>query len=68
LNRSRSDALHGGFSGLARGPVKRSAQTGMQKNMQKIKLSIESFWGRARNGKVAGLRMISVGQKSYWCE
>jgi hypothetical protein len=50
LNRSRSDALHGGFSGLARGQVKRSARNGMQKNMQRIKLSIESLWGRARNG------------------
>jgi hypothetical protein len=48
LNRSRSDALHGGFSGLARGQVKRSARSGMQKNMQKIKLSIESQWERAR--------------------
>lgn len=50
LNRSRSDALHGGFGGLARSHVKRSARNGMQKNMQRIKLSIESLWGRARDG------------------
>lgn len=47
LNRSRSDALHGGFSGLARGQVKSQARSGMQKNIQKIKLSIESLY-RAR--------------------
>jgi hypothetical protein len=50
LNRSRSDALHGGFSGLARGQVKRSARNGMQKNMRKVKLSMENLWGRGRNG------------------
>lgn len=47
LNRSRSDALHGGFSGLARGQVKRSARSGMQKNMLRIKLSMESLWVRS---------------------
>lgn len=47
LNRSRSDALHGGFSGLARGQVKSRARSGMQKNIEKIKLSIESLY-RAR--------------------
>lgn len=44
LNRSRADALHGGFSGLARGQVKSRARSGMQKNMEKIKLSIESSY------------------------
>lgn len=44
LNRSRSDALHGGFSGLARGQVKSRARNGMQKNMEKIKFSIESLY------------------------
>ena len=47
LNRSRSDALHGGFSGLARGQVKIRARSGMQKNIENIKLSIESLY-RAR--------------------
>jgi hypothetical protein len=46
LNRSRSDALHGAFSGLARGQVKSRARSGMQKNMEKIKLSIESLYRR----------------------
>jgi hypothetical protein len=46
LNRSRSDALHGGFSGLARGQVKSHARSGMQKNMKEIKLSIESLYRR----------------------
>ncbi|MGB9463984.1 MAG: hypothetical protein WBR10_02620 [Candidatus Acidiferrum sp.] len=46
LNRSRSDALHGGFSGLARGQVKKSVRSGMQTNMEKIKLSIESLYRR----------------------
>ncbi|MGE5816562.1 MAG: hypothetical protein ACM37Z_00960, partial [Deltaproteobacteria bacterium] len=41
LNRSRSDALHGGFSGLARGQVKRSARSGLRENMERIKLLIE---------------------------
>lgn len=44
LNRSRSDALHGGFSGLARGQVKSRARSGMQKNIERIKLSIESLY------------------------
>ena len=44
LNRSRSDALHGGFSGLARGQVKSRARSGMQKNIENIKLSIESLY------------------------
>lgn len=47
LNRSRSDALHGGFSGLARGQVKSRARNGMQRNIERIKLSIESLY-RAR--------------------
>jgi hypothetical protein len=47
LNRSRSDALHGGFSGLARGQVKRTARNGMQKNMFRIKSSIENLWERS---------------------
>ena len=50
LNRSRSDALRGGFSGLARGQVKRSARNGMQKNMLRIKFSIESLWVRSEKG------------------
>lgn len=50
LNRSRSDALRGGFSGLARGQVKRSARDGMQKNMLRIKFSIESLWVRSEKG------------------
>ena len=49
LNRSRSDALHGGFRGLARSQIKRKARSGMQENMQKTKLSIESLWSHARN-------------------
>lgn len=44
LNRPRSDALHGGFSGLARGQVKSRARSGMQKNIENIKLSIESLY------------------------
>lgn len=44
LNRSRSDALHGGFSGLARSQVKSRARSGMQNNMKKIKQSIESLY------------------------
>jgi hypothetical protein len=44
LNRSRSDALHGGFSGLARSQVKSRASSGMQNNMKKIKESIESLY------------------------
>jgi len=44
LNRSRSDALHGGFSGLARSQVKSRTRSGMEKNMEKIKLSIESLF------------------------
>lgn len=43
LNRSRSDALHGGFSGLARGQVKSRARRGMKTNMEQIKLSIEKL-------------------------
>lgn len=46
LNRSRSDALYGGFSGLARGHVKRSARSGLLENMEKIKLSIEKEYRR----------------------
>ncbi len=52
LNRSRSDALRGGFSGLASGQVKRSARSGLQENMKKIKLSIESGSPRLE-GRVA---------------
>ena len=46
LNRSRSDALHGGFSGLARGQVKSRARSGLEKNMGIIKLSIENLYRR----------------------
>jgi hypothetical protein len=46
LNRSRSDALHGGFSGLARGQVRRSARSGLRENMEKIKSSIENEYRR----------------------
>ncbi len=46
LNRSRSDALHGGFSGLARGQVKSRARSGLEKNMGIIKLAIENLYRR----------------------
>lgn len=42
FNRSRSDALHGGFSGLARGRVKSRARTGAQENLARIQHSIEA--------------------------
>ena len=44
LNRSRLDSLPGGFGALARGQVKSRASSGVQKNMEKIKLSIESLY------------------------
>jgi hypothetical protein len=46
LNRSRADALHGGFSGLARGQVKSRARSGLEKNMGIIKLAIENLYRR----------------------
>jgi hypothetical protein len=42
FNRSRSDSLHGGFSGLARGQVKSGARNGAVENLAKIQRSIEA--------------------------
>jgi hypothetical protein len=42
FNRSRSDALHGGFSGLARGRVKSRARAGALENLARIQHSIEA--------------------------
>jgi hypothetical protein len=44
FNRSRSDALHGGFSGMFRGQIKNRTRTGTQENMEKIKLSLEGLY------------------------
>lgn len=44
LNRSRSDALHGGFSGMVRGKVKDRSRKGAQESLEKIKLSVERLW------------------------
>ena len=50
FNRSRSDALHGGFSGLARGQVKSRARSGALENLVKIQRSIEAqFAARPTN-------------------
>jgi hypothetical protein len=50
FNRSRSDALHGGFSGLARGQVKSRARKGALENLAKIQRSIEAqFAARPAN-------------------
>jgi hypothetical protein len=50
FNRSRSDALHGGFSGLARGQVKSRARSGALENLAKIQRSIEAqFAARPAN-------------------
>ena len=50
FNRSRSDALHGGFSGLARGQVKSRARNGALENLVKIQRSIEAqFAARPTN-------------------
>ena len=42
FNRSRSDALHGGFSGLARSQVKNRARRGTLENLEKVRRSIEA--------------------------
>jgi hypothetical protein len=42
FNRSRSDALHGGFSGLARGQVKSRARAGALENLAKVQHAIET--------------------------
>ena len=55
LNRSRSDALHGGFSGMVRGKVKDRSRNGAQKSLEKIKLSIERLW-RERAPDAQGAR------------
>lgn len=44
LNRSRSDALHGGFSGLARGTVKARSLSGLKSTLEKTKLTIEGAY------------------------
>jgi hypothetical protein len=41
FNRSRSDGLRGGFSGLTRGIVKGRARSGAQDNLEKIRRTIE---------------------------
>ena len=41
FNRSRSDALHGGFGGLARGQVKSRTRNGALENLGKIQRSLE---------------------------
>lgn len=45
FNRSRSDALHGGFSGMARGRVRSRARKGTEENLAKISRSIETLYG-----------------------
>jgi hypothetical protein len=42
FNRSRSDALHRGFSGLARGQVKSRARKGALENLVNVQRSIEA--------------------------
>jgi hypothetical protein len=42
FNRSRSDALHGGFSGLARGLVKNRARIGVRENLERVRRSVEA--------------------------
>jgi hypothetical protein len=50
FNRSRSDALHGGFSGLARGQVKSRARKGALENLVNVQRSIEAqFATRSTN-------------------
>jgi hypothetical protein len=50
FNRSRSDALHGGFSGLARGQVKSWARKGALENLVNVQRSIEAqFAARPAN-------------------
>jgi hypothetical protein len=50
FNRSRSDALHGGFSGLARGQVKSRARKGALENLVNVQRSIEAqFAARPAN-------------------
>jgi hypothetical protein len=50
FNRSRSDGLRGGFSGLTRGIVKDRARSGAQDNLQKIRRTIEERYS-ADTGK-----------------
>jgi hypothetical protein len=50
FNRSRSDALHGGFSGLARGQVKSRARKDALENLANVRRSIEAqFAARPAN-------------------
>jgi hypothetical protein len=42
FNRSRSDVLHGGFSGLVRSQVKSRARTGASETLEKVRRSIEA--------------------------
>lgn len=48
VNRSRADALRGGFGGLARGSVKRHARDGMLENMAKMQQSIDQSYRASR--------------------
>lgn len=47
FNRSRSDALHGMFSGLIRGQVRGRTLNGAKENMQKVRNSIEAEFQKA---------------------
>jgi hypothetical protein len=44
FNRSRSDGLHGGFRGMARGSVKRRTRSGAEENLESVKRSIETLY------------------------
>ncbi len=44
LNRSRSDALHGGFSGMVRGKVRSRTRDGTKETLERVKRSIENLY------------------------
>lgn len=51
FNRSRSDALHGGFSGLARGKVRGRSLSGLKSNLEKTKATIEAAYREKLAGR-----------------
>jgi hypothetical protein len=54
VNRSRANALKGGFSGLKRSVVGRRARQGMDQNLLRVRARLEATWRQKAGIKVGG--------------